>query len=291
MSESILCSYAAYLADQGLAPQSIRVYLSAVRSMQISLGLPNPRDQSSLPILQRVQAGIRRAHAAKESNPPTRLPITAHVLRQLKAVWEQSSHPDRTTLWAVACTAFYGFFRLGELLLTSPSSFHQQRSLAWGDVAVDDTADPTVIRIHLKHSKCDQFGAGANVVLGKSGTDICPVAALVEYISARGDSPGPFFLSYTRKPLLKADFVTETRRALARAGFHPHNYAGHSFRIGAATSAAQAGIEDSTIRTLGRWHSAAFLQYIRSPESHLATFSARLASTAPEPSIRDGGET
>lgn len=36
----------------------------------------------------------------------------------------------------------------------------------------------------------------------------------------------------------------------------------HSFRIGAATSAAKAGIEDSTIHMLGRWSSSAFLVYI-----------------------------
>lgn len=32
-------------------------YLSTLRSMQISLGLPDPREQSSLSILKRVQAG------------------------------------------------------------------------------------------------------------------------------------------------------------------------------------------------------------------------------------------
>ena len=55
LSEELLCSFA---ADQGLASQTGKSYLSALRSMQISLGLPDPRDQSSLPILKRVQAGI-----------------------------------------------------------------------------------------------------------------------------------------------------------------------------------------------------------------------------------------
>ncbi len=34
---------------------------------------------------------------------------------------------------------------------------------------------------------------------------------------------------------------------------------GHSFRIGAATTAVVVGIADSSIQTLGRWQSAAFL--------------------------------
>ena len=36
-------------------------------------------------------------------------------------------------------------------------------------------------------------------------------------------------------------------------------YCGHSFLIGAATTAATKGIEDSVIKTLGRWESVAYI--------------------------------
>lgn len=52
-------------------------------------------------------------------------------------------------------------------------------------------------------------------------------------------------------------------KALQVLGLPWDNFAGHSFRIGAATAAAKAGIEDSVIQSLGRWSSAAFLTYIR----------------------------
>ncbi|XP_071144984.1 uncharacterized protein [Mytilus edulis] len=40
-------------------------------------------------------------------------------------------------------------------------------------------------------------------------------------------------------------------------------YKAHSFRIGAATSAAAKGIPHSVIQGMGRWKSSAFMKYIR----------------------------
>ncbi len=66
------------------------------------------------------------------------------------------------------------------------------------------------------------------------------------------------------------------REALEEAGVDPGRYNGHSFRIGAATTAAARGLEDSTVRTLGRWKSLAYLEYIKIPREQLATYTARL---------------
>ena len=162
-------------------------------------------------------------------------------------------------LWAVAASAFFGFFRLVELLLESTASFNPARSLAWGDVAVDSHTAPSMVQFHLKVSKCDQFSAGTHVVVGRTGDALCPVSALAQYISMRGCQPGAFFLDASQKVLTKQRFVERIRELLTSIGLPQHNFAGHSFRIGAATTAAAAGIEDSTIQTLGRWHSAAFL--------------------------------
>lgn len=107
VSEHLLCCFAAFLADQGLAPQTGKAYLAAVRSMQISLGLPDPREQSSLPILKRVQAGISRARMMKGTPPHIRQPITAHILGRIQTYLYNSAHPQKELLWAIACTAFF----------------------------------------------------------------------------------------------------------------------------------------------------------------------------------------
>ena len=53
--------------------------------------------------------------------------------------------------------------------------------------------------------------------------------------------------------------------AIKYCGLDPSRYKGHSFRIGAASYAADAGMSEPPIRALGRWKSDAFHKYIRIP--------------------------
>ena len=113
----------------------------------------------------------------------------------------------------------------------------------------------------IKKSKTDQGRRGAKIYLGKTGDVLCPIAALEAYLSVRGSSSGSLFQWESGVPLSKSNFVRHVRAALEQAGLPAKDYAGHSFRIGAATTAAVAGIEDSAIQTLGRWESSAFKRY------------------------------
>ena len=68
--------------------------------------------------------------------------------------------------------------------------------------------------------------------------------------------------------------MVKVRAALKEAGLDPSKFAGHGFRIGAATTAAARGVEDSLIKTLGRWESSAYLLYVRIPRERLAGISS-----------------
>ena len=147
VSQSLLCSYISHLANSGLAFGTIKTYLAAIRYLQISQDLPEPR-ADPMPKLSLVQRGIQRSRPQSAGKP--RLPITPTILRQLKALWAgQAIDFDTVMLWAACCTVFFGFFRMGELTSPTVTSHGPVDCVSVGDVAVDDHSNPSLVRIHL----------------------------------------------------------------------------------------------------------------------------------------------
>lgn len=275
-SQSILCGFIAYLANQNLSYTTIKTYLSAVRYLHLCNGLPDPRALPT-PRLDLVSRGIRRENALRSTSHP-RLPITLPILRQVRALWSGSADNfDTIMLWAASTLCFFGFFRVGEITSPSDKGFNPQLHLSFSDVAVDSLSAPTVLQIHLKQSKTDQFRQGIDVFIGKTGDDLCPVSAVLAYLAARQGDPGALFRFQDGRLLTPTRFTNRVREALEALGLHSTHYAGHSFRIGAATTAAERGLEDSLIKALGRWESTAYLVYVRTPRERLAAVSKLLS--------------
>jgi hypothetical protein len=272
-----LCSYVAYLANQNLKHATIKVYLSAVRNLQISYGLDDPFAGTALPQLDLVMRGIKRAEAEKGVSKRERLPISPLILNQLKQVWSPTGHThDTKMIWAACTLAFFAFLRAGEMTVPNNQAFNQSTHLSIADVAVD--ASPAILQIKIKQSKTDLFRRGVELYVGRTGSNLCAVSAMLDYLNKRGMSPGPLFRFADGRALSRQLFVEAVRDGLRKAGIDQEKYCGHSFRIGAATTAAAKGIEDSLIRILGRWESLAYLQYVKLPRSQLAGVSTLLAS-------------
>lgn len=237
-----------------------------------------------MPRLRQVLRGVEIMKGRQGSTKRPRLPITPTILKRIKGVGFLSKEDrgrglaDQKMLWAASLTAFFGFCRSGEITLPQDGGYDPGIHLSYRDVAVDNPGQPRIISLLLRRSKTDQVGKGVKVILGRTGHDLCPVAAVLDYLGSRGSDSGPLFRWSDGRPLTRTRFVEEVRIALQRANLPAKNFAGHSFRIGAATTAAAAGVEDSTIQALGRWKSSAFLRYIRASPKTLAGVSRVLAS-------------
>ena len=71
--------------------------------------------------------------------------------------------------WAICTLAFFGFFRLGKILLTT-TNFDPEHHLAVGGIAVDSQQNPSLLKVHLKCSKQSSYEKGSISTLGRPGT-------------------------------------------------------------------------------------------------------------------------
>ena len=277
-SEYTTLLFISQMGLEGLSLSTIKSYLASIRNLLINAGFPNHHIYT--PKVELVIRGIKRTKVCIKDTCKARLPITPVILSKLKLVW--GVHPiskDCKMLWAAACIGFFGFLRCAEFTVPSITTFDACKHLSLDDVSFTHKGSSiSTITIHIKVSKTDQFGKGCHIHLVRTGASLCPVSALLEYLSVRGMGKGPLFLQSNGHPLTRSVLVARVRCALSSLGMDVDQYSGHSFRIGAATTALRAGISDAKIKMLGRWESAAYQQYLRAPRHELASVCPILAN-------------
>ena len=98
-------------------------------------------------------------------------------------------------------------------------------------------------------------------------------------ITPPANRKGPLFSGGRFSPLSRANVTAALHQLLQGTNEEANNYASHSFRIGAATTAATAGLPPALIKTLGRWKSNAYETYIQCPPSSLYAVLSLLSHT------------
>ena len=70
----------------------------------------------------------------------------------------------------------------------------------------------------------------------------CPVLAIKNYLRIRRAYGGPLLTKQNKLAITRAQFSQTLRQVIKKAGFDDSRIKGHSFRIGAATTAAPFGV-------------------------------------------------
>lgn len=174
--------------------------------------------------------------------------------------------------------ALAGFHRLGELLPKKDTS--RRLFISHLRVVAKDHVELTI-----PASKTDPNRKSVRVQLFGVGGAMCPVAAITDL-----HAKAPLLAKASKLLFPTADgrqanrdswFVPLMRRLLGQLeqrwhiGIDPAAFTGHSFREGAALTAALHQIPEQTIMTLGRWTSDAFRRYLKLPPIALKQHAIR----------------
>ena len=272
-SEGTLVYFASFLA-RTVRQSTIKIYLAAVRNLHIVSGYEDPLQGRLL--LRKILRGILRYQGSPRIR---RQPVTPRVLLAIRPILKRwLGLRDFSMIWAAFTLAFFAFLRCSEFTYLGANSFSSRFNLTTDCVTFyPSLACPQRLLVTLKSSKTDVFRQGRSLIVARCSSLLCPVSAMQQYFLVAQPPPGPLF-SFRSGSLLTRSSVTHLLRDSARyAGLPYESLKGHSFRIGAASTAAAAGLPDWLIKVLGRWSSDCYQIYIRTPESVLLSAAPEMA--------------
>ena len=246
--------------DKQMASATVNTYCSALGYYN---KLNNFNDPTQNFIVKKCLQGYKNLRPSLDA----RLPITPKILKDIIASLKYtcSSNFLQTMLKAMYLIAFHAFLRVGEF--TCSNAKKTGHTLCVEDILfsyrLGDISGLEITFKSYKHSKGKQQTVFISCC--KHDSNECPVHALHDYLILRMPSKGPLFTFMDDTPISRSFFTQQLKLSLAWAGCSTKSYKGHSFRIGAATSALMAGLAESKIQTMDRWSSNAYKKYIRIP--------------------------
>ena len=258
-----------------LAWKTIKTYLAGIKFILTISG------QDVTLLFQRrlhyILRGVRRSQGQRFRRP-RRIPITLSHLRHLITLAHtELPQADARCFTAAALLAFFGLLRVSEFTSPSPTFFDANWHLGRGDISFSPSRPLVVIRI--KASKTDPFREGCSIRIAATGIpDMCPVRALIAYLSSDPCLTGPLFVLSNGQFLTRQHINAFLRRAFPLAV--PGTIASHSFRIGGASRLCSLGVPDATIQIMGRWASDAFRRYLHISDTRIARLHFCMADPA-----------
>lgn len=253
-----LCAFIVHsFESRHLQPLSIKALIA---SIQFHLRCQDPSVCSLLknPRIRLLLNGLKKEQLPGNDK---RLPLTISLVHRMISKLRSglfTSHINKM-LEAVLLMAFYRFMRCGEFT-TRSLSFNPLHHLCFSDLQLESDH----FTIYLKHSKTDRMNKGTSVVIAKNNSAFCPVASMLSYLKTR-PAPAPsdrLFVVDGSRPMTRFWFSARLRELRSNCGLSPEVYTAHSLRIGAATTAALL-VPTPSLKSLGRWSSAAYVRYIR----------------------------
>ena len=265
--------FCAFLGEKGNKSQTIKSYISAIKSI-VKMD-KYPWDDNKL-----LLSSITRACRLKNDSLSCRLPIQKGLFEMLlfEVPRIYDTQPYLTTLYqAIFCLLYYGLMRIGEVTKSIQSindhsiknhSIHVGKNkdkilvILYSSKTHDESDYPQQIKISSlkedeKHKK----------VKRRNHSFFCPFSIIRRYIDNRQGFNNPpeqnFFVFSDGSPVRPTHVRAVLKTSIANINLDPTLYNCHSMHAGMATDMLKAGVPVEKIRYIGRWKSNAIYRYLR----------------------------
>ena len=267
----ILLRFIAILGRGSLAQKYASNIVSSIKWFASILDPPSVKIFEAV-LVQATMKGLR----AQLSRPVRqKLPFTVSHMLAFHSYLDLSD-VRHLACWCAMLLAFFGCFRLSNLVPVSKGKFDPLKHLCRSDIIFEKD----LVLIYYKWSKTNQNSSRVAWV------PVCSVSddrfdikfyfeALFLLVKVPSDAPVFSFKSndfHTRNSLVRIldNCVFSADLSLA-------DYSWHSFRRGAAVFAFELGLTDSAVQMLGDWSSDAFKRYLEFAFVRKAAIAKKIA--------------
>ncbi len=264
-TEQILLRIIAQISPS-VGPQSIHLYLSAIRAM---------------PWLPPTYTLYHRSHQRSpfpNTPPKQKTPFTFDILYSFLSVLP--SDFDSLATWTCMTFTFFAFPQAGEITSSLPlepgQSIPPVSHLSFSTTKLGQI----FAQLFIPRTKTSQYSIKA--IVGLTGNYVCAWCAMVKYLNSRyiintSFVHTPLFMLSNHSFIHKQYLVSRTSSLMSSICLNPANFTGHSFWVGAATQASINHMPEFHI--LGRWKSNAYKTYIHTPIEQIANYSNVLSNS------------
>ena len=228
-----LCLYVQFLSRSFRSVESIRNYLSGIKTLHLMLDLDFPKDNTlQLNLLLR---GISRL---KQHVPRQAEPITPLILLEMYKHLDFSLQQD-VVFWSVSLLMLFLMARKSNMMPNSVKNFDPTKQLLREDVIIENQ----MLLVNIKWSKTRQFGHSRQIpITPMTGSCLCPVTAdtnMVSLLPAKDSDPAFCLVSNKRKliPYTYAQFHKQLKYLIRKTGRNEKLYSSHGLRRAGATLA------------------------------------------------------
>jgi len=252
------------IETQKLNPDTIKSYLFALSKLQKLHGFKGIKVSKS-PVITQLLTGAKNKLIA-DSPKKRRDPITFDrlIYIQQKIFESHWSEFNKQAIWCTAICAFFGSFRIGELLSKKQKTFDNTATLLTTDIQYNSYTQS--VKVHIRSPKNRNPQGVYNYLFPFPDPNFCPVNSILRYIAMQKQAKIytetlPFFRFKSGRLI-----TTKKFNVILRTIFPPSTglyIVGHSFRPGLISSAANLPdiVNDPHIQGWGNWSTKTFLRY------------------------------
>ena len=257
-TSDILCLYAQFLCRSFKSVESVKNYVSGVKTMHYMLDIEFPPQK--LVHLNLLFKGLSRKNPHL---PHKALPMTPQILLEMYSYMDMSS-PVEATFWCAFLFMFFLMARKSNIVPVSYADFDPDKQLLRRDVKTFHN----LIVVEIKWSKTNQFGSRLLKLplTAIPGSALCPVSAythMTGLLPASSGEPAFCVMNGAKAvPLVYSQLQHRLKSLIAKTGRDPNLFSSHSLRRGGCSWAFKSGVPTNLIQHHGDWLSDCYKNYL-----------------------------